>query len=158
VHLTTPQLDVTSKTAGFMWAVGPVNTNNGLRHYNTLNAPLRKHSAYATFTMDMTVATVPSNAGNAFPTLGNATKGASAQTNIVTGSDYQSPAHGVALILAFVIVVPFDAIIRMCFKSVKLHIASMALMTILCGVGFPLGFTTSALFVRVSISSPRESS
>ncbi len=150
--LVNPQLDLTSKTAPFMWAVGPENTGNGLRQYNNLDAPLRKHSMYTAFTMDMTVATVPSNPNDAFPSLGMTVVGASSNSNVVTESDFQSPIHGIALIFAFVLIVPFDAILRMCIRSARLHMLSMALSTILALVGFPLGFTTSAMFLRVSTS------
>jgi hypothetical protein len=154
--LVNPPMDLTSRNASFMWAVGPENTGNGLRQYNTINAPLRKHSMHAIFTMDMTVASVPSNPNDAFPSLGTSVNGASSYSNVVTETDFQSPIHGVVLILAFVIVVPFDAVLRMCVRSSRLHILSMALTTILALIGFPLGFTTSAMFVRVSTSCQLE--
>ncbi len=130
---SNPPLDLNDTKAPFMFAVGPISSQTGMRWFNSPSAPLRSHSMWGQFTMDMTVATVQSPDGIFVPTLGMSTVGAS------------STATAIGLIL------PLDAVIFKLFRRVRMHIWFEAAMMLLFLIGLGLGFYASVLFVRVSV-------
>jgi hypothetical protein len=147
-HWSNPPLDLTSTQAPFMWAVGQ-NSGSNSRWSNALDAPLRSHSIYATFTMNMQQATVQTNPNSELPDLGNSTNGASGNTKIVTSHDLLSPLHGIALIVALVILIPIQGLLRSCFKSMKFHLVMVGFITAFFILGIAVGFSLSTQFVRV---------
>jgi hypothetical protein len=149
-HWSNPPLDLTSTTAPFMWAVGQNSGGTGARWSNAPNAPLRSHSIYATFTMNMQQATVSTNPNSDLPDLGNVTNGANGGTRVVTTHDLLSPLHGVAMIIALVIFIPIGALLRTCFKSVKFHLVIVGFVTAFFIIGIVVAFSLSSQFNRVS--------
>ncbi|KAF2664617.1 CBD9-like protein [Microthyrium microscopicum] len=145
---SSPSLDLSSKEAPFMWALGRTTFKNGTNANDSPSADLRSHSAHATFTIDMTQATVPSNSNDTIPTLGSEVSGASSHSNVETTRDYLSPGHAIATIVALIVLIPLDSMMRMCIKTVKFHIFMYILITILFIVGSALGFAVSSQFNR----------
>jgi len=146
---SNPPLDLTSTKAPFMWAVGRPTFSNGSMWSDSPEAPLRGHSAFATFTMDMSVATVPSNPTSELPVLGTQTKGASEFAEITSTHNYKSPGHAILIIVALIILVPFDSMLRLCVKNVKFHMYMMVLVSLLFFAGAGLGFAISGTYNRV---------
>jgi hypothetical protein len=147
---SNPPLDLTSTSAPFMWAVGPPSLGNTNRWSNALNAPLRLHQMYSTFTMDMTQATVQTNPSSQLPDITNGTSGASVNPNFSVTQDLKSPAHGIAMVLALIFLIPLEMFLRACIKSAKFQIFMTAIISILFIAGLALGFVVSPWFVRVS--------
>jgi hypothetical protein len=149
---SNPPLDLSDTQAPFMFAVGPVSAQTGMRWFNSPAAPLRSHSMWVQFTMDMTVATVQSPDGIAIPTLGMSTVGASSKATAlaVQKHDYTSAFHAVTMCLAIGLMLPLDVIIFKLFRKIRVHIWCEAVFMVLFLVGLGLGFYVSILFVRVS--------
>jgi len=149
---SNPPLDLSDTQAPFMFAVGPISDRSGMRWFNSAAAPLRSHSIWAQFTMDMTVATVQSSDGISVPTLGMSTVGASSKVTALGGQnhDYSSAFHAVVMCLAIGVILPLDGILFKLFHKVKMHIWFEAVFMLLFLIGLGLGFYVSVLFVRVS--------
>jgi hypothetical protein len=150
-HLSSPPLDLNSTAAPFMWALGPINTGTSIGHYNSQSAPLRLHSMWSLFTVNMQQATVPTNPNSELPLLGTATNGASASATVGLEHNFNTAVHGFALIVGLIILIPIDIVLRMCIRSVKLHMISVTGSTILFIAGIALGFVQSPLFLRVRL-------
>jgi hypothetical protein len=152
LNWSNPPLDLTSTAAPFMFAVGPISDETNARWSNYPDAPLRTHSIHGSFTMNMQVATVQSGDGITVPDLGNATVGASSTASVTfTPHDWTSAIHAVVLCLAFGLLYPLDALLLRLFRKTKLHYVFQSLIAVLFVVGIGLGFSTSMLFVRVSL-------
>jgi hypothetical protein len=145
---SNPVLDLTSKTAPFMFAVGPETFNNGSSWSNSPQKDLRIHSAVGQFTMDMTTATVSSNIGMVIPSIGNVTQGASASGQIKVTRNLKTAGHGIAMIIAIILLIPLDSVIRLCLKSTRVHMIMMGLVTIVFSIGSGVGFAVSGMFNR----------
>jgi hypothetical protein len=148
-HLSNPPLDLTSTRAPFMWALGPPSTGFGYRWTNAVDAPLRKHYAYSTFTMNMLQATVNTNPTSQLPDIGNVTNGASGTSDVTTGHDIMSPLHAILIILGILLLIPLETVLRMCIKSIKFHACMMTLVTIFFVTGIAIGFVLSPQYIRV---------
>src|SRR4051794_33407650 len=148
-RLSNPPLDLTAAAAPWMWALGPINTGTSIGYYDSKAAPLRMHSMWSTFTVDMRQATGAANPGSQPPALGTATSGASTSATVGLQHNFNSAIHGLALIVGLVVIIPADIIIRMCIHSVKLHMIGVAGSFVLFVVGVALGIVQSRLFVRV---------
>lgn len=149
---SNPPLDLGDTQAPFMFAVGPISDQTGMRWSNSPAAPLRSHSIWGQFTMDMTVATVQSPDGISVPTLGVSTVGASSEVTTLGGQshDYSSAFHAVTMCLAIGLILPLDVVIFKLFRKVRMHICFEAVIMLLFLIGLGLGFYVSVLFVRVS--------
>jgi hypothetical protein len=148
-HWSNPPLDLTSTQAPFMWAIGQGSTGFGPRWTNAVDAPLRKHFAYASFNMNMLQATVQTNPTSQLPDLGNSTDGASSNTTVTSGHDLMSPLHAALIILGILVLIPIETVMRTCFKSIKFHACMMTFVTLFFVVGIALGFMLSPQFIRV---------
>jgi hypothetical protein len=149
---SNPPLHLSDTKAPFMFAVGPVSTQNGMRWFNSLSAPLRSHSMWGRFTIDMTVATVQSPDGISVPTLGMSTVGASSTVTSlgIQKHDYISAFHAITMCLAIGLIMPLDVVIFKLFRRVRMHICFEVVVMLLFLAGLGLGFYASTLFVRVS--------
>jgi len=147
-----PPLSFSDTQAPFMFAVGPISDQTANRWFDSPSAPLRSHSMWGQFTMDMTVATVQSPDGISVPTLGVSTVGASPKpTSLgVQSHDYASAFHAVTMCLAIGLIMPLDVVIFKLFRKVRVHICFQVLVMLLFLAGLGLGFYVSVLFVRVS--------
>jgi hypothetical protein len=150
---SNPPLDLSDTKAPFMFAIGPISDQTGIRWFNSPAAPLRSHSLWGQFTMDMTVATVQSPDGIGVPTLGTSTVGASSTLTAPLGvesHDYGSAFHAVAMCLAIGLIMPLDVVIYKLFRRVRMHIWFEGVVMVLFLIGLGLGFYESILYVRVS--------
>jgi hypothetical protein len=150
---SSPPLDLNSTAAPFMWALGPINTGTSIGYYNSPAAPLRLHSMWSLFTVNMQQATVPTNPASALPLLGTAADGASVSATVGLQHNFNTAIHGLALIVGLVVIIPIDIVIRLCLRSVKLHMIGVVGATILFIAGIALGFVQSPLFLRVRLNS-----
>lgn len=149
--LSSPPLDLTSSTAPFMFAIGPVNDGTSTRNFDELNAPLRGHSLHGQFTVDMRQATVQSAKGVTVPAQNNATSGASLIENLTySPHDYSSAAHAAILCPAIGLLLPLDAVLQMVFDKRRAHLVLQGLFGLLFVVGLALGFYVSTYYQRVS--------
>jgi hypothetical protein len=152
-HWSDPPLDLTSTHAPFMFAVGPFSDDTNIRRSNSPSNPLRSHSVYATFTMDMQQATIPSAKNLQVPQLGNSTNGASPTISLTLQShDYKSAFHAVAMCLAFVFLLQVDIVLRKCIRWIWFHLFIQGIVFVIFVVGLALGAVLSPMFIRVSIS------
>lgn len=152
-----PPLDLNDTQAPFMFAVGPISDQTGMRWFNTPSAPLREHSMWGQFTMDMTVATVQSPDGVWVPQLANNTVGASATVTAlgVENHDYGSAFHAITMCLAIGLLLPLDTLIYKLFRRVKIHMWLQGIVLALFVIGLGLGFWISIFYVRVSRKLPQ---
>jgi hypothetical protein len=148
---SNPPLDLTSSKAPFSWAVGRLSMTNNSFWSDDPAAPLRGHSSFSTFTMDMNQATVSSNPNSEIPTLGNKTLGASEPIGVTQTRNFASPAHGLLAIMGLVVLIPIDSALRLFIKTVKFHIFMMVLVSLLFIAGAGLGFGISGTYNRVSL-------
>lgn len=150
-NLSNPPLNLGDTNAPFMFAVGPISDQTGNRWSDSPAAPLRSHSIWSQFTMDMKVATVQSPDGISVPALGTSpTATGSTQTGLrIQNHDYSSAFHAVTMCLAIGLIMPLDVVTFKLFRKIRMHILfeSMVMLFFLAGLG--LGFYVSTLFVRV---------
>lgn len=150
---SNPPLNLNDTQAPFMFAVGPISSQTSMRWFNSPAAPLRSHSMWGQFTMDMTVATVQSSNGIWVPSLGMSTVGASSSAATILGvqnHDYGSAFHAITMCLAIGLVLPLDVVIFKLFRRTRMHIWFQAIVLALFVAGLGLGFYESIFFVRVS--------
>lgn len=152
INWSTPPLDLTSTQAPFMLAVGHISDQTGMRWFDSPSAPLRSHSTWAQFTMDMTVATVQSADGVTVPQLRDFIVGASANATKVHNDpyDYGSAFHAITMCLAVGLFIPFDALVLKVFRKIKFHFWMQGITLTLFVIGLGLGFWIATWYVRVS--------
>ena len=149
---SNPPLDLTSTAAPFLFAVGPISDGTSARWSNLPDAPLRRHTLYGQFSMDMTKATVQSGNGSLVPTMSNATNGAHETAPVgIMMHDYPSTWHALLMCLVVAIIIPFDSMLLRLFHKTLIHYILEAISMIFLIIGLGLGFYISTWFVRVSI-------
>ena len=148
----SPPLDLSDTSAPFMFAVGPISDQTGMRWFNSPSAPLRSHLMWGQFTMDMTVATVQSPEGVTVPQLQNFTVGASNNVTRIQNDpyDYGSAFHAITMCLAVGLFLPFDVLVFKLFRKIRFHMWTQGITLGLFIIGLGLGFWVAPLFVRVS--------
>jgi len=146
-------LDLTSTAAPFMWAIGPVFYGGSLMRFSdSPNYPLRIHSGYAQFTMDMTQATVDSNPTGQLPSLGQQMSGAIQTLAPSLKSDFKTPSHGALIVIGLLLLLPMSLVIGTCIRSPIVNGIILGFVFIFALIGFILGFLLSPLYLRVSLS------
>jgi len=156
---SNPPLDLTSTAAPFMFAFGPINdmstagwfgSSGSARWSNSLTNPLRSHSIYGQFTMNMQQATVATNPNSELPVLGTANNGASLVGNVkIESFDYLSGGHAATMCVVFALIMPLEFILRMWIKWIGVRIFMTTVSVILFIAGLALGFLVSPQFIRV---------
>jgi hypothetical protein len=161
---SNPPLDLTSTSAPFMFAFGPINdqttagwfngaASGSARWSNSLTNPLRSHTIYGTFTMNMQQATVQTNPALQLPALGISNNGANLTGNVnIESFDFLSGGHAILMCLVFAFIMPLEFILRMFIKWIGLRIFFTSISIIVFIAGLVLGFLVSPQFLRVSIS------
>lgn len=141
-------IDVTSRAQSFLYATGP----DGEVGSDTLDAPLKMHLNYGTFTMDMVHATTSGAAGAPEIPIGdNSTAEAVATTqglSVTDKSDGAARAHAVIMVLTFVGFFPFGILVLRLGSWVRWHAVNQGLGLIGVIVGFGLGVHTSYFYNR----------
>ncbi|KAF1982518.1 hypothetical protein K402DRAFT_457213 [Aulographum hederae CBS 113979] len=134
----TVAFDPSSNTQSFLFALGSPNHIPYGRFLNK-NAPLRQHNYYGRFSVDMPAATAKTAAQGGFATFGFGTqmKGAAPVGEIKKDKDRASAAHGILMILAFLVVFPSGVLVNKLFGKVKIHagVQTLGLVIVIVGVG-----------------------
>lgn len=135
-------LDVTSTSQKMCFASGP----SGEIKSDNLNAPIKRHSDYGSFTMDMQKATGAGGVA-AVPLTATPDEGA-VQTSITTDRDFSAKLHAVIMIFAFVVLMPFGIIILRVLGWVRWHGINQGFAAILVLVGAGLGIYIGTMYNR----------
>jgi hypothetical protein len=142
-NLALTKIDLKNTKQPFIYALGPAQrTPNS----DALDAPLRRHSHYGYFQMDMTKAI-----GDGVPNLG----GVNQSTQV--GHDKKdhelaSPGHAFVMGLAFLIVFPMGIIAMRLFNRVKIHMILQSIGAVLVLIGFVNGLIISQIYNRVRVA------
>jgi hypothetical protein len=142
--LATSKINLLETKQSFLYAIGHMAYDP---NSDALDAPLRQHSHYGYFTMDMTKAV-----GDGVPTLGKSMSDGSS----IVGSDhvsreYKSGGHAFVMILAFLVTFPFGIIMMRVFGRAKLHMIFQSIGMLLVLIGFISGLVVSTYYNRVSL-------
>ena len=143
------QLDLTSKSVPFIFAMGPAQT----MHSSSLTASMRRHSYYGHFNMDMTAATSPDKGSVPSPNGKNSTYQLQYASTVkdMTSEDSIAPAaHALIMIAAFVFVFPFGSLVLKILHKALWHGAVQVLGLLMVLVGFGLGIYLSTEYNKVS--------
>ena len=155
-------LDYGSKAQPFIFAVGP---KTGLND-DSLDAPLKRHTFYGRFTMDMTLATTPldfsegpdygrvpaPNVGEDSPNQSDdafVSAGSSPPVDAHADSDPQPIVHGVMMCLTFIVVFPLGSLLLRLTNSVRWHWAVQSFGVLCMAIGFGTGVYASFEYNRV---------
>ncbi|KAF2095422.1 CBD9-like protein, partial [Rhizodiscina lignyota] len=132
-------IDLTSTSQPFIFAFGPQDKNPDS---NSLSAPLRRHTAYGYFEMDMTKATVTSTDDDdiskiTVPALGTGSNGASIQGDIHDDHETSSPIHAVLMCFAFLVAFPLGVFAARIMGKVAWHqaVQSVGMIIVIGGMG-----------------------
>lgn len=145
------QLDLTSKSVPFIFAMGPAQT----MHSSSLSASMRRHSYYGHFNMDMTAATSPDRGSVPSPNGNSSTyrlQYASAVKDMTAEDSIAPAAHALIMIAAFVFVFPFGSLVLRILHKALWHGAVQILGLLMVVVGFGLGIYLSTEYNKVSNS------
>lgn len=151
-------LDIHNEEQPFIYALGP----NETLHSDDLNAPLRLHSFYGTFTMNMTQATnytgdygrVPApqdpglQVGYAFWAFANYYS--STPYNTGTLADWSPVAHAVFMCLAFILIFPLGIVSLRLLRRAMFHAAAQMVGLAFVLIGFGFGIYAAKLYNKVS--------
>jgi hypothetical protein len=141
--LPSSKINLQETKQSFVYAIGAMVYDPDS---DALDAPLRQHSHYGYFTMDMTKAI-----GDGVPTLGKAmTEGNGILGSDHTSREYKSGGHAFVMILAFLVTFPFGIIMMRVFGRAKLHMIFQSIGMLLVLVGFISGLVISKYYNRVS--------
>ncbi|ETS81642.1 hypothetical protein PFICI_06644 [Pestalotiopsis fici W106-1] len=138
-------VDVESKAQSFVYATGP----DGDIRSDALDAPLKMHLNYGTFTLDMVHATTADAAAPTI-TISNSTDlVATTQGLSVLGkSDTAARAHAIIMVLCFIGLYPFGILVLRLGNWVRWHAVNQGLALIGVIVGFGLGVHSSYFYNR----------
>jgi hypothetical protein len=138
---TSAGISATNKFQPFIFAVGAIAHDP---RSNSPSAPLRRHSFYGRFSMDMTQAI-----GTDTPALGGSMVGATLKS---TNVDHERASSGHALVMcfAFVVVFPLGVFMMRVFEKVNLHMYVQSFGLFLVLIGFVSGLVVSRTYNRVS--------
>lgn len=145
------RIDFTNSNENMIWALGPPGLNP---HSNDYDAPLRRHTAYGHFTMDLGAASVTTNNDSALasvglPPLGTADDDARIDGNVKNDHEPSSPAHAALMCFAFLIVFPLGVISSRVLEKVKLHAAIQGAGLAIVIIGMGIGIYMSKYYNRV---------
>ncbi|KAF7534680.1 hypothetical protein G7054_g5991 [Neopestalotiopsis clavispora] len=138
-------IDVTSKAQSFVYATGP----DGDIRSDALDAPLKMHLNYGTFTLDMvhattSTATAPSISISNTTDLVATTQGLS----VTDVSDKAARAHAVIMVLCFIGLYPFGILVLRLGNWVRWHAVNQGVALIGVIIGFGLGVHSSYFYNR----------
>ncbi|KAK3070508.1 hypothetical protein LTR53_010355, partial [Teratosphaeriaceae sp. CCFEE 6253] len=163
-------LDYGSKAQPFIFAVGPERALNE----DALDAPLKRHTYYGRFTMDMTLATSPLGAAEGAtygrvpaPNVGGdsveqsddafVSQGTSLPFDAHVDSDSRPIVHGVLMCLALIVVFPLGALLLRLADSVRWHSAVQSFGLLCVVVGLGTGISVSSEYNRSkNLRSPHQ--
>jgi hypothetical protein len=149
-------LDLTKTRQPFIYAAGP--TDKSLATTDKA-AGLRRHEAYGSFWMDMTLATSVEGENAAVPngTALRATVSAGADGEATNDGDTMGSAHAVLMCGAFALVFPLGTVLLRVLESVKVHGIVQAVGAVAALAGSGVGVHLSMTYNHVSSSVIRAS-
>jgi hypothetical protein len=143
---TAAGISATNTKQQFIFAIGPLDK---APHSNSLSAPIRRHSFYGQFNMDMTQAQGPG-----LPPLGTNSSSGSELKSSSSDHEFASSGHALVMCLAFIIIFPLGVFMVRVLESVKLHMWVQSFAFLLVLLGFITGIVVSVSYNRVSRSYP----
>lgn len=135
-------IDPTSTAQKFIFATGPdgsINSNSG-------SANIKRHASFGAFTMDLTKAVGAAG----IPIIAMSDSAGTVQTQDQTDHDFSAPLHAVAMIGAFVVLMPAGVLILRVFKSPRLHGWNQTVSAVVAIIGAMLGIYAGTMYNRVS--------
>ncbi|KAI0133911.1 integral membrane protein [Xylariales sp. AK1849] len=147
------ELDVASRSQGFLYATGPDGNTNS----DAFNAPLKMHYNYGNFRLDMIHATGP-GAVPVIPTHNETLAVATTQGLSVLGKqDIAAMLHAIIMVFCFVGLFPFGILILRLGSWVRWHAVNQGLALIGVIVGVGLGIHISFFYNRSkNFSNPHQ--
>lgn len=131
----------------FIFAVGPQYHDP---RTDAKDGPLRRHSFYGSFQLDMKQAH-----GTEMPLLGTkATGGTSRSPSFIKDREYSSSGHAFVMGLTFVIIFPLGVFFLRILEKVSLHIYVQTFGLLLVVLGVISGFVVSRSYNRVRSFHP----
>jgi hypothetical protein len=134
-------VDPTNTAYPFLFASAP----GGNLGSNSVNANLREHSSYGTFTMDLTKAVGTGH----FPSVATADTSGTVQDTDKSDSVFASALHAALMIIAFVVLMPIGLVILRVMNNVKWHALNQALSAVVALIGVCVGIYCGTLYNRV---------
>ena len=135
-------IDPTSRAQKFIFATGP----DGSIDSNSGSANIKRHASYGAFTMDLTKAVGAAG----IPIIAMSDTAGTVQTQDQTDHDFSAPLHAVAMIGAFVGLMPAGVLILRVFKSPRLHGWNQTVSAGVAILGAMLGIYAGTMYNRVS--------
>lgn len=135
-----------------IFAFGP---ENDYSQSNALDAPLRRHTAYGHFRIDLGAASVTTPDDDLARSVGVPPLGNSSDHSFIVGSisndnEPSSAAHAAIMCFAFLIMFPAGVIAARIFNKVRWHAAIQAGGLLLVIIGVAIGIYMSKYYNRVS--------
>jgi hypothetical protein len=138
-------ISATNKFQSFIFAIGPIAHDP---KSNSPSAPLRRHSFYGRFSLDMTQAH-----GQSAPALGTTKVGVNDKGEKVTiDHERASSGHALVMCVAFVIVFPLGVFLLRILEKVNLHMYMQSFGLLLVLIGFISGLVVSRTYNRVRLT------
>ena len=141
-NLAKSRIDLTSTTQPFIFALGEAGRFPATM---AMDGPLRRHSYYGMFTMDLTMAT---DDGGDDPISLHDMNENSRFLGFDVDTDIPDLVHALALMVAFLIVFPLGALSIGILKSVKIHMIFQTIGLVLGVIGAASGFYLSTMYNR----------
>ena len=134
-------VDPTNTAENFLFA----SELGGTLESDSVNASLREHSRYGTFTMDLTKAV---GAGH-FPSVATADTSGTVQDTDKSDSDFLPALHAALMIIAFFGLMPIGLLILRGMDNVKWHGLNQASSAVVALIGVCVGIYLGTLYNRV---------
>jgi len=136
-------INETMTNAQFIFASGP----DGSLNSNSLNANIKRHASYGSFTMDLTKAFGAKGVPNAITAD---TSGTNQETD-ESDHDFSPALHACVMILAFVGLMPVGILILRIMNSPRWHGFNQAFSAVVAIIGALLGVYISTMYNRVRV-------
>jgi len=140
------KIDSSNTKAPFTFARGP----NADFRSNSLEASVKRHSVYGSFTLDLTKAM----GSKAVPNADYADRAGTVQLSQEGDRDLAPPFHAVFMIFAFVGLMPVGIMILRILNRPKWHGLNQAISVVLAFMGLGLGLYIGTMYQRVHLFSP----
>jgi hypothetical protein len=147
LKLTNSPIDLNSTQQQFIYALGPKGRDP---YSSSLDAPLRRHIFHGHFGLDVSQAH-----GVSLPVFKFfATDKDDFEGGLSLDPDFAESAHAFAMLLTFVIIIPFGIFFIRTLEHIKVHMILQSIALILILIGFITGIVISKLYNRVCFASP----
>ena len=135
------KIDSSNTKAPFIFARGP----DGKFRSNSMDASVKRHAVYGSFTLDLTKAM----GSKAVPNADYADRGGTVQLSRKSDRDLAPPFHAVFMLFVFVGLLPVGVMILRILNRPKWHGVNQAISVLLAFIGIALGFYIGTMYQRV---------